>query len=459
MSYSSPIDVEAAVDNAPFSRLQKRTIAICIAVAVLDGFDVQSIGFAAPAISKEWGLPVSEFGPVFSAGLIGMMLGGMAFGPISDRIGRRKVILLCTAGVTVFTLIQAFAPNLETLLALRFLCGIGLGGITPNVIALASEYAPIRRRSIVVTVVVSSMSLGGMMGGFLAAYLIPQFGWRTVFVAGAVLTLIVLLVAWRALPESIRFLAATGQNERAAGVLSRIAPTVQTDAGMSTFALPEKSVRRFPVRTLFAEHRAMATILLWIVFGMNLLVAYFLLNWMPSLFTAAGLSASLALVATSLYNFGGVVGGVTIGLLADYRRSATGILATSYILAAVFIAVIATSIGHTAIMLIALFIVGFGISGGQTGISAVGVDLYPTAARATGLGWAYGVGRIGSIVGPAVGGLLIAAGLASTTIFSLTIIPTILAAVGIVILAVRRRSMRIAEQTIAPVTADQQLQT
>ncbi|MBC2637580.1 MULTISPECIES: MFS transporter [unclassified Rhodococcus (in: high G+C Gram-positive bacteria)] len=453
------VDVEAVVDGAPFSRLQKRTLAICIAIAILDGFDVQSIGFAAPAIAKDWGLPVSAFGLVFSAGLVGMMLGGMAFGPIADRIGRRKVILLCTVGVAVFTLLQTIAPNVETLLALRFVCGIGLGGLTPNLIALASEYAPARRRSTVVTVVVSSMSLGGMVGGFLAAYLIPHYGWRTVFAAGGVLTLIILLIAWRALPESIRFLAVTGQNERAAKILGRLAPAVQADATKSAFVLPEKAIRRSPVRTLFTEHRSVVTILLWIVFGMNLFVAYFLLNWMPSLFTAAGLSASLALVATSLYNFGGVVGGVTIGLIADYRRSATGILAASYLIAAVSIAATATAIGNTALMLIALFVVGFGISGGQTGISAVGADVYPTVARSTGLGWAYGVGRVGSIIGPLVGGFLIAAGLASTTIFSLTIIPTILAAVGIVLLAVRRRNMRITGQSIEPPSVDRQLQS
>ncbi|NKQ57218.1 MFS transporter [Amycolatopsis sp. K13G38] len=451
MRQAQQVDVAAVIDAAPLSRLQVRTIALCIAIAVLDGFDAQAIGFAAPAISTEWHIPVAGFGLVFAAGLFGMMVGGMVFGPVADRLGRRRVVLVSTATFSVFALAHTLAPNTDVLLVLRFLCGIGLGGITPNLIALASEYSPARRRGTIVTLVVAAMSLGGFLGGFLATALIPSFGWQSVFVVGGTLPLILLAVGSRALPESIRFLVTTGRSERAATLLSRISPATEIDE-RTELLLPETTARRSPVRTLFVQHRGLITVLLWTVFFMNLLVIYFLLNWMPSLFKQAGLSASLALIATSLYNLGGVIGSIGIGYLADRSRSTFRLLAIGYVAAAVLIGLTAAVAGNAPLMLTAVFLVGVGISGNQTGISAVAADVYPTVARATGVGWAYGIGRIGSIIGPVVGGLLIAAGLAAITIFSLTIVPTIVAALGIVALAAAVRRRRTVESAESPAT-------
>lgn len=432
MTRSRTVDVTNVIDNSPLSGIQKRAILICIVIAIIDGFDAQSIGFAAPAIADDWGVSASSFGVVFSLGLIGMMLGGMLFGPISDRFGRRNVIIGCTIGFGVLTLLTSQAPNVEILMALRFLTGLGLGGITPNLIAVASEYSPARVRTTVVTIVVCGFSLGGFAGGFLAAWVIPTFGWHTLFIFGGLVPLAIAVIAYLALPESVRYLTASGQHGRAMQIVQQIDTRVVPDAALT---LPEASSEKSSVATLFTDGRTARTLILWSVFFMNLLVIYFVLSWMPSLFGQAGLSATIALIATALFNLGGVIGGVTIGRLSDRRSRPYGVIAAAYLVGAVFIGVVALAFHIVPIMLVAVFLVGVGVSGSQTGISAVAASVYPTVARATGVGWAYGIGRIGSIVGPTIGGLLIAAGLGAVTIFSLTIVPTLIAAVGILVLA------------------------
>ncbi|WP_256993613.1 MFS transporter [Rhodococcus sp. 06-418-5] len=433
MSNTRSIDVTSVIDNAPFSRIQKKAIGLCIAIAIIDGFDAQSIGFAAPAIAADWDVPVSSFGLVFSLGLVGMMLGGMIFGPISDRYGRRNVIVGCTVAFAVFTLSTSMSTSVEMLMILRFMTGLGLGGITPNLIALASEYAPGRIRSTVVTIVVCGFSLGGFFGGFLAAYLIPTFGWHFLFVVGGILPLFLAVYSYFTLPESVRYLTVNGRTAEAANILDQVSPGSVPPG--SSLTLPETASNKSSVGALFSEGRTSRTVILWSIFFMNLLVIYFVLSWMPSLFKEAGLTASVALVATALFNLGGVVGGITIGRLADRRERPFGVIATSYVLGAVFIGVVAVAFHIVPLMLIAVFVVGVGVSGSQTGISAVAASAYPTIARATGVGWAYGVGRIGSIIGPTLGGFLIAIGLGAVNIFTLTMIPTLLAAAGILLLS------------------------
>ncbi|NKY60586.1 MFS transporter [Nocardia flavorosea] len=427
------VDVAEAIDKAPVSAVQKRAIGLCIAIAVIDGFDAQSIGFAAPRIAEDWETAVSSFGPVFSLGLVGMMLGGMIFGPVSDRIGRRSVIIGCTVMFGVLTLVTSQAQSVETLMALRFLTGLGLGGITPNLIALAAEYAPARLRTTVVTVVVCAFSVGGFAGGFIAAWLIPALGWRGLFIIGGVIPLAIAAVAYRYLPESVRYLTVAGRTEQAAEIVRRINPSIPPG---SVPELPgTTTTEKSSIVSLFADGRTTRTLILWAVFFMNLLVIYFVLSWMPSLFGQAGLSSSTALIATSLFNLGGVVGGIVIGRLSDTRDRPFGTIATAYVIGAVFIGITALAFDIVPVLLVAVFLIGVGVSGSQTGISAVAAATYPTNTRATGVGWAYGIGRIGSIIGPTLGGLLIGIGLAPVTIFTLTIIPTLLAAVAIMQLA------------------------
>ncbi|MFF0816330.1 MFS transporter [Rhodococcus sp. NPDC003318] len=448
MAPTREVNISHLIDTAPVSALQKRAIALCLALAILDGMDAQLIGFAIPALSADWGLSKASFGLLLALSSGAMVVGSLLFGPVADRWGRRRVILLCTVVFSVFTLASAFAPSMGVLIVLRVLAGIGLGGVTPNLIALTSEYSPARSRSTLVTIVVAGMSLGGFLGGLAAAQLIPAYGWESIFLAGGVLPLVVTAFAWKWLPESGKFLAARGDHEGVARIFSAIAPGEDL-TGSVRFTQDSVAVTKSPVRELFAEGRGVDTVLLWVVFVVNFLVIYFLFGWMPSLFSQAGQSASNAILAAALFNLGGMAGALSVGRITDKvaaawgrtggSRAAYAVVMGGYTIGALFIGAVAMSLGSSTLLLITICIVGFGISGSSAGIIAIAASIYPVAARSTGIGWAMGIGRIGSIVGPTVGAALIAAGMDARTIFLLMVLPTALAVLTLGVLFVRER--------------------
>src|ERR1700712_1215297 len=222
---ASTVDVADFIEQQPVGRFQIGLLLTCAAVLFLDGFDTQAIGFVAPALAKEWGLTRSALGPVFSAGLFGLMLGALLFGPLADRIGRKKIIVLSTLAFGLGALVTAFVQDVNSLLAIRFLTGLGLGGAMPNAIAMTSEFNPRRRRATMVMIMFCGFSVGAALGGLLAAALIPQFGWRSVFVVGGVAPLLLVPILALRLPESVRFLALTGRaNARVAQLLKSINP-------------------------------------------------------------------------------------------------------------------------------------------------------------------------------------------------------------------------------------------
>src|SRR6266446_8828753 len=220
---ASPIDVAEFIDRQPVGGFQIRLLLTCAAVLFLDGFDTQAIGYVAPALAKEWGLSKGALGPVFSAGLFGLMIGALVFGPLADRVGRKKIIILSTLAFGLGALVTAFVQDVNTLLAIRFLTGLGLGGAMPNAVAMTSEFNPRRRSATMVMIMFCGFSVGAALGGLLAAALIPQFGWRSVFVVGGAAPLLLVPILARRLPESVRFLALTGRaHERVAELLGFI---------------------------------------------------------------------------------------------------------------------------------------------------------------------------------------------------------------------------------------------
>src|SRR6202035_6044736 len=208
---ASTADVAAFIDAQPVGAFQVKLLLVCATVLFLDGFDTTAIGYVAPALAKEWNIGKAALGPVFSAGLFGLMIGALLFGPLADRIGRKKIIIFSTLAFGIGTLATAFVRDVNTLLVIRFLTGLGLGGAMPNAIALTSEFSPHRRRATMVMVMFCGFSVGAALGGFLAAGLIPHFGWRSVFVVGGVAPLLLAPVLALKLPESVRFLALTGR--------------------------------------------------------------------------------------------------------------------------------------------------------------------------------------------------------------------------------------------------------
>jgi len=399
------IEVAEFIDAQPVGGFQIRLLATCAAVLFLDGFDTQAIGFVAPALAREWGVTKVALGPVFSAGLFGLMIGALLLGPLADRVGRKKIIIVSTVAFGLGALVTTLVQDVSSLIVIRFLTGLGLGGAMPNAIALTSEFNPRRRRATMVMIMFCGFSVGAALGGLLAAALIPQFGWRSVFVVGGVAPLLLAPILAVKLPESVRFLALTrGFDGRVAQLLLLVNPGA-VFAPATRFVVDEPKLSGIPVKHLFTSGRTVPTLLLWVVFFMSLLDLYFLSNWLPTVLNDLGASLSQAAVIGSMLQIGGVVGTVALGSVID--RFSFRALALVYF-AAVFAVGAIGQLGHSAVFVtVAIFAAGFCIVGGQIAANALAAGYYPTSVRATGVGWALGIGRVGAIVGPLIGGALL----------------------------------------------------
>jgi AAHS family 4-hydroxybenzoate transporter-like MFS transporter len=428
MTDGSIIDIQSLIDRQKVGAAQFRLLLICAAVLFADGFDTQAIGYVAPAIARDWALPRGALGPVFSASLFGLMLGALSFGPLADRIGRKRIIVASTFAFGVGTLATLLAADTTELLVIRFLTGLGLGGAMPNVIALTAEYSPHRRRSTMVMTMFCGFSVGAAMGGLIAAALIPHFGWRSVFLVGGALPLALTPLLAAVLPESVRFLALSGQSHhRIAAILSRFFPA-ERFAATARFVAHEPALPGLPVAQLFRARRAGVTLLFWLIFFMSLLDLYFLSNWLPTVLNDLGASDSMAAMVGSMLQIGGVAGTLTLGRLID--RFSYRALALVYGLASFAIVTIGYSSHSIPLAAAAIFGAGFCIVGGQIASNALAAMFYPTSIRATGVGWSLGVGRVGSIVGPLVGGALLLRHWDAPSLFLAAAAPAVIAALA-----------------------------
>lgn len=428
------VELSSLIDQRPVGRFQIQVIFLCVLVAMLDGFDTQLIAFVAPAIAQTWNVEITSFGIVFAAGLLGLTFGAAGLGLLADRIGRKKAIVLSTALFGSFALLTTFAQSVFELTVFRFLTGVGLGGAMPNIIALTAEYAPRRSRSTLITLMFCGFPLGAVIGGPISSGLIETFGWKSVFLLGGMLPLALLPVLVWKLPESIRFLArATGGAQRLVAVLTRLCPGSHHD-GNTRYVISEARSEGSPIRYLFSSGRGLVTLLLWLVFFSNLLMIYFLINWLPVILQRAGFELDDAIFGTVLINAGGIVGGLTLGRLIDWK-GAYRVLAYAYMGAAMFVALTGYFSHYFAATLALVFLSGFCVIGAQFGANALAAGIYPTAVRATGVGWALGVGRVGAIVGPLLGSVVIAQHWPLERIFLATAIPAAMAAVAVIFMS------------------------
>ncbi len=433
LSVASPkSEIDSTLEQVPIGKFQIRIAILCGIVAMLDGFDTQAIAFIAPTLGEAWGLPPNLLGLIFAAGLVGIMVGQVTLGLLSDRFGRRPVIIFCTALFGVFSLLTVFAESWTTLLILRFLTGIGLGGATPNIIALVAEYSPPRARSTMVTTMFAGFPLGAALGGYVSSLLIPAFGWHSVFILGGILPLLLLVPLYLWLFESPHHLLHGKRDLKALNrVLDRIAgpdrtPIVPIDA--STRGSADTGQKRPGYAALFSAGLGKVTLPLWAAYFNSLLMIYFLMSWLPMIARQSGLALNLSIISAVFLNLGGAIGGILLGRLAD-RMGAFRTLAVGYTIAAVALVSIGMVSGHTVLLMGLAFIAGAFTIGGQTAMNAATAGLYPASVRATALGAALAVGRVGSILGPTLGGLLLSASWPLSMVFIMVAVPAFLTAV------------------------------
>jgi len=432
MSQAVVSATETALENQRIGPLQIRVAALCTLIQICDGYDINSIAWAVPALKDIWHLPPPAFTTAFLWSSIGIMVGALSAGPIGDRVGRKPLLL---ASLTIFglaSLLSAFAGSLGMLTILRFFTGLGIGGAFPGAATLTGDYAPHRRRALMIMASFTGAPLGGFVGGMIVAALLPHFGWPMIFVLGGVfpLLLVPVLAIW--LPESPRFLARKANlSPRQAALLQRL--DIALERGE---AHPIDIAEGNPVRLLFSEGYALQTVLLWVIFFCSLMNLFLFGYWMPTVFNLIGMSPADAVFASSLRDLGAIFAVLYLGVLID-RVGPERSLAWHYAAGALFIAAIALIALPYVLLLAVTFLCGMTIIGSQTGANATCGKLYPARMRTTGLGWALGIGRLGGIAAPVLGGWLLSLGLAPTHIFLSACLFALVAATATGLLAFR----------------------
>ncbi|HLJ49142.1 MAG TPA: MFS transporter [Bryobacteraceae bacterium] len=407
------IDIAALLDRSAWSTYQK-LLTVLIAVAVIfDGFDIQILGFAIPSLMKEWHAARGEFGPVLAVGLAGMVVGGPLAGYCGDRFGRRAALIGCVSIFGLATIATAFIHGFTGLTIFRLLTGMGTGGALPNVSAMTAEFAPLRRRSTAVKLTLVCVPLGGMLGGLLAAWVLPRFGWRGLYGIGGALPLILAIVLLAAMPESPRFLARhRAQWSQLARLLTRIGHDIPAEAVFEDHAEREPE-RGASLGALFRGGLARETAGLWIAFFFCLGSIYLVFGWLPTMLTSQNLDLATASFGLAVYNLGGVLGvlvwAVLVSILGSRRPLLSGALAGAGSALALLVVPIQTHGDHT-LLIVCLGINGLLANAVQVSMYALAAHVYPTSIRATGVAYSATLGRAGGLLSSLFGSAVIQAG-------------------------------------------------
>ena len=402
------VQVSRLLDERGLSSFQIMLIVWSFFIVLIDGYDIAAIAFAAPSLAKEWALKPGALGPVFSASLIGILFGSALFGFIGDRYGRKAALVWANLVFGVFTLGAAYSTNLDQMFWLRLLAGLGIGGVIPNVVAINAESAPRKLRATLAIIAVGCVPLGGAIPGFVTAALVPTHGWQIIFLIGGIVPIIIAIAAQIGLPESIKYMALhESQRGKMEKTIKAIRPDYVVPPNAKFVIEDEKQYAGFSPGHLFRDGLALITPLLWLLFALNLMGYFFLISWTPTLMTAAKLPPATAALAGASLQIGGTVGALLLcWWLQKHRFLAVAIM---FVVAVPAVGAIgyAAGLASQTILLVTIFVAGFLVLGIQSGINVIGAMVYPTSLRANGSGWELGIGRIGSIVGPLVGALLI----------------------------------------------------
>ncbi|MFV5360508.1 MFS transporter [Acinetobacter oleivorans] len=428
---TSKLNVNEVIDQARFTPFHWSILLWCLLIIVFDGYDLVIYGVVLPLLMQEWSLTAVQAGMLASTALCGMMFGAMFFGTLADKIGRKKVILICVTFFSGFTFLGAFASSPLEFGILRFLAGLGIGGVMPNLVALTSEYAPKRIRSTLVGTMFSGYAIGGILSALIGSYLVESQGWQIMFLIAGI-PLFLLPVIWKFLPESLTFLVKTGKTEQAHKIIQKISPeqnlTINTQLVLNEDNVPTGS----SVKGLFQQGRAFNTLMFWLVFFMCLLMVYALSSWLPKLMLAAGYSLGKSILFLLALNVGAMIGSIGGGILSDKFHLKPVIMG---MLLAGVLALIGLGFKSPAYVLYGLVTVaGAATIGTSILLYSYVAQYYPLSVCSTGIGCASGVGRIGAIVGPILTGLLLGLELPHKMNFVMIAIPAILALFAVMVL-------------------------
>jgi AAHS family 4-hydroxybenzoate transporter-like MFS transporter len=419
------VDVSAILDTARFGAVQLTVLAFTFVALVMDGFDIQAIAFAAPALMEDWGIARSSLGPVLAASLLGMVVGAAGIGSLGDRRGRKTALIVSCAMMALGSVASALANGPNELATYRFITGVGLGGALPNATALMFEFAPKSWRQIATAVALIGVPLGGMLGAALARWLIPEHGWRALFVVGGVIPALLAGVMWPLVPESPRFLARLRtRGAELSKLLNRIVGSMRYDARGRFIGGGPAATAASAVGAIFTAMYRRDTITLWLIFFTNVFSVYFFFNWLPTVLASAKLDYTLAVTASLYFNLGGVVGALAGSALTGRYGSRRVLAGLSGLAVLSAIGIGANGVfdagqtgGSISALMWTIAVAGGCINGLQIGMFAVAAYVYPTFCRSTGIGWSLAVARFGGIISSFVGASFFALGLMARDFF------------------------------------------
>ncbi len=421
--------IRKLIDESPLTPLQIGVIGVCFFLNMLDGMDVLAISFAAPIIANDWAVTPQALGVVFSAALVGMTIGAVFISPYTDVIGRRNMILASISVIAVGMVATAFAQSVTQLMLLRLVAGLGIGSMLASLTSMVSEYAPDRHRNLCILLLHAGYPIGAIITGFVAAWMLPEYGWRPLFITAGVVSLIAVPLVVLLLPESLEFLV----NRQPSGALPKINRILSRMTQDPLDSLPEKlggSANGGGIKALLSGDLKAPTLVLWLAFMMSFATLYFLLSWVVKLAVEAGLNIEHAMYAGIALNLGAFFGSLSLGYLST-RIGLKRVISIFLFVGAVMIVAYGNLRVSVALVLVLIFLVMYFVQGGFTGLYAVAARLYPTEIRTTGVGWAIGAGRVGAIVGPASAGFILGAGVSISWTFVIFAVPLVLASVAI----------------------------
>lgn len=436
---STRYSIPELIDSTRLSAFQWRVFVLCFLVAILDGFDTQAIAFTGPSIIQAFGLGAGALAPILTAGIVGMVLGAMALGLLGDKFGRRPTIIGSVALFGVASLATAFAQTTEQILVLRFIAGLGMGGATPVVLSLAAEYGSARHRGTIMTTVLLGLPAGAILGGLLAARMLPSIGWQGIFAVGGIVPLALVVILMFALPESLHFLArhrAVIGRQKIERIVARI--TKRPVSPDNTYSVPEMDVKT-RVTSLFSGGLARNTFGIWTVYLFNWVAWFMFLSWLPTVLKATGLPAEQAPMGTVAVNAVFVVCAIPLSIILP-KINTRLLLLVLFLFGIVLCIGLANSGNNWTLVFILVGCAGLGIGGQQIVLNYMVAQAYPTALRATATGWAIALGRVGAIIGSASGGWFLEHG-GPAGYYSALIVPLVIAAAGLMIIRTQPEAM------------------